>query len=88
MRLPLTQTELGDTLGLTPVHVNRILKEFRERRLIATEYRTLKLLDIEGLQAIAAFNKEYLHFGGVSEEVARYFDGLETKQRSGDADRA
>src|ERR1700754_3939297 len=23
--LPLTQTELGDTLGLTPVHVNRIL---------------------------------------------------------------
>lgn len=24
--LPLTQTELGDALGLTPVHVNRILK--------------------------------------------------------------
>ncbi len=33
-KLPLTQTELGDTLGLTPVHVNRILREFRERRLI------------------------------------------------------
>ena len=78
-QLPLTQTELGDTLGLTPVHVNRILKEFRERRLIATEQRTLKVLDIDGLQNVAAFNKEYLHLGGVSDEVARYFDALESK---------
>lgn len=75
--LPLTQTELGDALGLTPVHVNRVLREFREQRLIAIEHRILRMLDVEGLQEIAAFNKEYLHLGGASSEVARYFDCLE-----------
>lgn len=85
-RLPLTQTGLGDTLGLTPVHVNRILKEFRERRLIALEHRTLSLLDVAGLQSIAGFNKDYLHLGGASEEVARYFDDLEQKKREKSGD--
>ena len=80
-QLPLTQTELGDTLGLTPVHVNRILKEFRERRLIAMDNKMLDLIDVRGLQEIAAFNEDYLHLGGASDEVTRYFDGLDVKQR-------
>ena len=84
-RLPLTQTDLGDTLGLTPVHVNRILMEFRARRLIAMEHRMLNLLDVAGLQKIAGFNKDYLHLGGASENMARYFDKLERKQRSADS---
>ena len=71
--LPLTQTELGDTLGLTPVHVNRILKEFRVNHLIAMEHRVIHLLDVPGLQRIADFTKEYLQLGGVSEEIIRYF---------------
>lgn len=82
-RLPLTQTELGDTLGLTPVHVNRVLKEFRERRLIAMEHRMLNLLDVTSLEKIAGFTKDYLHLGGAPEELARYFDGLEDRQRGG-----
>ena len=77
--LPLTQTELGDALGLTPVHVNRVLRDFREQHLIAMEHKVLRMLDVAGLQKIAAFNKEYLHFGGASDEVARYFDRLEDK---------
>jgi CRP-like cAMP-binding protein len=85
-RLPLTQTELGDTLGLTPVHVNRILKEFRERGLITMERKMLNLLDIEGLQEIADFDKSYLHFSGVPDEVARYFDNLEGQRRNSDPD--
>ena len=84
IRLPLTQTELGDTLGLTSVHVNRVLKEFRARRLIAMEHRKLSLLDVQGLQRIAAFNKEYLHLGGAPDEVVRYFDDLESEQSKGD----
>lgn len=80
-KLPLTQTELGDTLGLTPVHVNRILKEFRERRLIAMEQKMLHLIDVRGLREIAAFSEDYLHLGGASDEVSRYFDGLDQKQR-------
>ena len=83
VRLPLTQTELADTLGLTPVHVNRILKEFRERRLISIEHRMLNVLNVQDLQAVASFNKDYLHLTGVSEEVSQYFDNLDRAQRSG-----
>lgn len=79
-RLPLTQTELADTLGLTPVHVNRVLKEFRAAGLIAMERKVLSLLDVEGLQSRAGFNKDYLHLGGASKEVTRYFDLLESEQ--------
>ena len=31
VELPLTQTVIGDALGLTPVHVNRILRRLRLR---------------------------------------------------------
>ena len=79
-RLPLTQTELGDALGLTPVHVNRVLRGFRERRLILMEHRMLHVLDVAGLQEIAAFDKAYLHLGGASPEVLRYFNQLEDRQ--------
>ncbi len=81
-RLPLTQMELGDTLGLTPVHVNRTLKDFREQKLIATDQKMLNLLDVEGLQNIAGFNKDYLHLTGVSIEVSKYFDDLDRAQRN------
>ena len=80
-KLPLTQTELGDTLGLTPVHVNRILKEFRERQLIAIEQKMLHLTNVQGLRDIAAFNEDYLHLRGASDEMTRYFDDLDQKQR-------
>jgi hypothetical protein len=82
--LPLTQTELADTLGLTPVHINRILKEFRKRCFIAIEHKLLNVLDVVGLQDIAGFNKDYLHLTGVAEEVSHYFDGLERVQRAED----
>ena len=78
--LPLTQTELADTLGLTPVHVNRVLKEFRAAGLITMERKVLSLLDVEGLQSRAGFNKDYLHLGGASSEMVRYFDHLESEQ--------
>ncbi len=79
--LPLTQTELGDTLGLTPVHVSRILKEFRSYNLISMGQKTISLLNVEGLRKIADFTKDYLRLGGVSEEVIRYFSDRENKQR-------
>jgi CRP-like cAMP-binding protein len=78
--LPLTQTELGDALGLTPVHVNRVLMEFRKRHLITMEQRLLKVLDVAGLQDIAGFDESYLHFDGASANVIQCFDRLEDRQ--------
>ena len=79
--LPLTQTELADTLGLTPVHVNVILKDFRNRRIIAIENRMLNILDFANLQAIADYNSDYPHLIGVTSEVSRYFDDLDRTRR-------
>ena len=81
IRLPLTQVELADTLGLTSVHVNRILQRFRRDNLIALAHHRLTLLDVERLQTIAGFNQDYLHLGGAPTEVRRYLDMLERNRR-------
>ena len=83
IRLPLTQVELADTLGLTAVHVNRILQGFRRDNLIALVHHRLTLLDVERLQKIAGLNQDYLHLGGATTEVRSYFDTLERNRRDG-----
>jgi hypothetical protein len=76
-RLPLTQTELADTLGLTPVYINQVLKHFREHGLIGMDHRMIGLLQVDALQDIAGLNNDYLQLGGARDELARYFDTLE-----------
>jgi CRP-like cAMP-binding protein len=83
IRLPLTQLELADTLGLTSVHINRILQGFRRDNLIGLAQHRLTLLAVERLQKIAGFNQDYLHLGGATTEVRSYFDTLERNRRDG-----
>lgn len=59
--LPITQIELADTMGLTSVHVNRVLKRLRAEGLIAMKGRKLIILDVERLKALSGFNSNYLH---------------------------
>lgn len=58
--LPLTQAQLGDALGLTPVHVNRVLRRLRDDGLMELQGRTLTLLDPERLKAVTGFDARYL----------------------------
>lgn len=58
---PLTQIELGECLGLTAVHVNRTLQELRRMGLVELESRQMKILDFEGLKAVADFDDAYLY---------------------------
>jgi CRP-like cAMP-binding protein len=58
---PVTQIDLADATGLTPVHVNRMLKQLREENLIAIEGKTWIVLDPEGLRKAARFEASYLH---------------------------
>ena len=60
-RLPLTQAELGDTVGLTPVTVNRVIQRLRAENLITFKGGKLDILDIGRLKQIAEFNDDYLH---------------------------
>ena len=65
--LPPTQTDLGDALGLSTVHVNRVLQELRGEGLIRSNGRMLIVVDVERLKQAAQFDPAYLHMrGGVS----------------------
>jgi CRP-like cAMP-binding protein len=59
--LPLTQTELGDALGLSTVHVNRTLQELRGAGLVSWTGTTLTVLDWQALQQVGDFDATYLH---------------------------
>lgn len=59
--LPLTQEEIADALGLTPVHVNRVLQRMRGEALITLKGGLLVILDYARLEAAAGFNPNYLH---------------------------
>ena len=58
---PLTQVDIADATGLTPVHVNRTLQELRRDNLIVLERKQLEIPDIERLKDVAMFNMNYLH---------------------------
>lgn len=58
--LPLTQSELADTLGLTAVHVNRTLQRLREGGFITLSRGRLTILDFDGLAEISGFDGDYL----------------------------
>jgi CRP-like cAMP-binding protein len=59
--LPLTQTDLAECVGLTPIHVNRTLRELRERGLVRFKSGRVAISDWEGLQALAEFDPAYLY---------------------------
>ena len=61
LALPLTQDQLADTTGLTPVHVNRTLQRLRKENLIEIGKGMLTVLDVDALREAAGFNGNYLH---------------------------
>ena len=60
---PLTQRDLADSVGLTNVHVNRILQTLRHERLVTFDGAEVTILDLDGLVEKAEFDPHYLHSG-------------------------
>ena len=60
-RLPLSQTDLSDAMGLSLVHVNRTLQQLRRSGLIDWQGEIVRILDWEALNQIAEFNDTYLN---------------------------
>lgn len=60
-RLPMTQTLVGDALGLTSIHVNRILKRFRDEGFIKRAGQWIELTNVEALVELCEFDPSYLH---------------------------
>jgi CRP-like cAMP-binding protein len=59
--LPMTQDQLADALGLTPVHVNRTLKALEKDGFIERTKRSVKIGNWENLAALGDFDSSYLH---------------------------
>jgi CRP-like cAMP-binding protein len=59
-RLPLTQELIADALGLSLQHVNRTLRQLREEGFLAIEGQAVQFRNLEGLAALAEFDRAYL----------------------------
>lgn len=60
---PLTQIELGESLGLSTVHVNRTLQDLRQAGLITLKNAVLTIPNLPALEKTALFDGNYLHLG-------------------------
>lgn len=68
-KLAMTSEDIGDALGLTPVHVTRVIKELMRVGLILRERRSISILDINGLRTLADFNQAYLHLQNINHRI-------------------
>jgi CRP-like cAMP-binding protein len=59
--LPMTQDQIADTVGLTPVHVNRTLKALDAAGLTKRSKRSVKITDLQRLADVGDFRSTYLH---------------------------
>ena len=63
--LPLTQEQMADAVGLTGVHVNRVLRVLRTDGLVQIRGGVVVLADLPRLRAVAEFDPAYLQLHSV-----------------------
>jgi CRP-like cAMP-binding protein len=59
--LPMTQEQIADATGMTPIHVNRMLAALRTEGVISSVNRRVEIKDWAQMQRIAEFDPAYLH---------------------------
>ena len=59
-KCPLSQYHLADALGLSAVHVNRVLKELRNQGILTFRKGVVRFDDFDNLLELADFNPRYL----------------------------
>jgi CRP-like cAMP-binding protein len=68
--LPMTQEQLADAVGLTSVHVNRVLRQLQEEGLIDRDRRAITISDWGRLRDAGDFNERYLHHDATPRHAA------------------
>jgi CRP-like cAMP-binding protein len=61
-QLPVSQVEIADSLGLSAVHVNRVLQDLRREGVLDYRGRSVVISNWARLQARGDFDPHYLHF--------------------------
>jgi CRP-like cAMP-binding protein len=59
--LPMTQEQIGDAVGLTPVHVNRVMRSLEKEGLLTRSKRFVTLPRWDELRSASDFSDRYLH---------------------------
>ncbi len=59
--MPLTQEQIGEAMGITAVHANRIIKHLRDEAVVDFYRGQVTILDEARLQELADFDDRYLH---------------------------
>ncbi len=60
-KCPLSQYVLADALGLSAIHVNRVLRQLRERDLLTVQRGKVEIYDLNGLRKLAGYRGGYLN---------------------------
>ncbi len=60
IQFPLEQEDIGDTLGLSTIHVNRTLHALKQEGLLAIHKHELTIMDYEALFTLAGSEFEIL----------------------------
>jgi CRP-like cAMP-binding protein len=68
--LPMTQEQLADAVGLTSVHVNRVLRQLEGEGLIDRNRRAITISDWAQLRDVGDFNERYLHHDAKAMQAA------------------
>lgn len=58
---PLSQGEMADVMGLSLVHMNRVIQTLRQEKVISWVNQVITIIDWEKLQEIAEFDPVYLN---------------------------
>ncbi|MCU6455280.1 helix-turn-helix domain-containing protein [Sphingomonas sp. A2-49] len=74
--VPLTQEEVGDALGLTAVHVNRVLRRLPESGSVELAHQELLIKDAKRLTHEARFDRAYLEPWLSKNDVSTLVDSL------------
>ncbi len=67
--LPLTQAQIGDYLGLSAVHVNRVLRSLRDEGVVNLEKNCVTILDLKRLRTLA-YDEEVVNSAMTSASTA------------------
>lgn len=65
--LPLNQADVASACGLTPEHVNRVLRQLRDGEILQFSDGTLLIQDLSKAKSLGQFDAGYLYIDGVTD---------------------
>ena len=71
-RMPLTQEQIGEIVGLTGVHISRTLRQLRDEGLVVIEGQRVEIKNFDALSALGDFERAHLRHFQMSEALLKW----------------